>query len=470
VKVAFRTDASAVIGTGHVMRCLALAQELSSRGVRIEFVSSELPAQLSSLITDAGYALAGNVPTCDWLVVDHYALGAEWEREQRERAAKIMAIDDLAGRAHDCDLLLDQNVLAADNPYRGSVPAGTRVCLGPRYALLRRAFAAERRRAPARTGALRRVFVCFGGSDPRNHTSAALDALRPRAAQLEAVEVVIGAASPHAENVAARCRSLPNAILHHGTDEMPAMLARADLAIGAGGTMTWERACMGVPTIAFGVAENQIPVLEGLLRAEYAWGDSSMPEPDVERIASWIDRALHSAPQMRGMAARAAELVDGQGARRIAEALLSEPIRFRLATLQDAADILRWRNDPRVRSGSHDSREIDSQAHLAWMQRVLADPSRILLVAQSGGQPVGVVRFDLRDTTATISAYRTPDASDASRGLIRAATAWLRRHRPDIREVRAEILADNAASLAAFRKAGYTGAKGVLRYDMTKGE
>src|SRR6185503_4794016 len=132
-------------------------------------------------------------------------------------------------------------------------------------------------------------------------------------------------------------------------------------------------------------------------------------------IAAWIGKALGDAPKMRAMGARSAELVDGQGARRIADAMFPGPIAFRRATMLDAADILRWRNDPRVRAGSHDGSEIDAPAHTAWMQRVLADPQRVLLIAESRGRPVGVVRFDLDRNEATISVYRVTEAIDGPR-------------------------------------------------------
>ncbi len=468
MKIAFRADASPSIGTGHVMRCLALAQELQSRQARIEFVSSDLPGHLASLISQSGFTLSDEVPGCDWLVVDHYGLDVAWERRARARAAKIMAIDDQARRAHDCDLLLDQNVLSGGNAYESLVPEASRLCFGPRYALLRRAFADERARAPARSGEIRRVLVCFGGTDPHNHTAAALEALRREAQRLDVVDVVIGPASRFADEIAKACRLLSGAKLHRGSDDLPALLARADLAIGAGGTMVWERACMGAPTLAFGIAANQVPVLEALFKAGLAAGEASMPQPQTEGIAKWVRVALQDAQGMRAMAARAAELVDGQGARRVADAMLTQPIHFRRATMDDAVNILRWRNHPRVRGASHDDAEIDAASHAAWMQRVLADPARVLLIAECGGQPVGVVRFDLRGRAALISVYRTPETMAGSRGLIRAATAWLGTQHPEVAEVSAEILADNAGSLAAFRKAGYEDGKGVLRYDMTK--
>lgn len=433
MKVVFR---AATVGSGHAMRCKALAEALKARGAETVFVKHE-------------------IEPCDWLVVDDYELGAEWERAQRRMAKKIMAIDDL-GREHDCDLLLDQNVLSPANPYAGRVPSHARVFLGPRYALLRPEFARVRERAAPRSGGVRRILVCFGGADPANHTAAALEALRPYAARLERIDVVLGAAS--------RVLGEPkNAVIHPGTAGMATLLAEADLAIGAGGTMAWERACLGVPTLAFGIAPNQAPVLEALFEAGCATGVTQMPQPDAAAIAAWVAAVLSNATLLHGMGKRSRDLVDGRGAERIADALLGEPIRFRRASAADSEAILRWRNDPEVRAKSLDNRTIDARTHATWMQRVLADPKRVLLIAEDARGPVGVVRFDLDGAEAEISVYRTPGPAARPRGLIRAASAWLAQNHPEVATVTAQVLPENAGSLAAFREAGYSDWKHVLR-------
>lgn len=458
MRIAFRADASPTIGSGHVMRCLALAHELRARGDEICFFSHGMPDRLATLARAGGFSLApaelGGGPW-DWLVVDHYQLGAEWERGQRGAVHRVMVIDDLANRAHDCDLLLDQNVIGAANPYAGLVPPHCRVYLGPGYALLRSAFAGGGKRA---TGLIRRVFVCFGGSDPMNHTAAALRALEPHAARLDRIDVV----SPSDGEVEELCQRIPNVRLQVG-GEVADLLRAADLAIGGGGSMAWERACLGVPTLAFGIAENQLPVLERLFEAGCAVGETFMPHPDQTRMAAWLSAVLENAPLLRGIGARSAELVDGRGSQRIADALHSAGISFRRATKADSEDMLRWRNHPEVRARSLDANEIDPKTHSAWMDRVLADPDRELLVAEDAGRPVGVVRFDLQGVGATISVYRTPDPMQGSRGLIRQATDWLRQNHPEVATVTAEILADNAASVAAFRKAGYSDWKHLLQ-------
>ena len=435
MKVVFR---AATVGSGHVMRCTALAEALKARGAETVFREHE-------------------IEPCDWLVVDHYELGAEWERAQRRTAKKIMAIDDL-GREHDCDLLLDQNVLSPINPYAGRLPAHARLFLGPRYALLRPEFARARERAAPRNGEVRRVLVCFGGADPANHTAVALEALRPHAARLKRIDVV-----STRNEIADACRRTPNTVFHPGTSEMAALLAEADLAIGAGGVMAWERACLGVPTLAFGIAPNQEPVLQALFAAGCATGVSQMLEPDAAAIAAWVASVLSNPTLLHGMGKRSRDLVDGRGAERIANALLGEPIRFRRAAAADSDAILRWRNDPEVRAKSLDNRTIDARTHATWMERVLADPKRVLLIAEDAHGPVGVVRFDLDGAEAEISVYRTPGPTARPRGLIRAATAWLAQNHPEVATVTAQVLPENAGSLAAFREAGYTDWKHVLR-------
>src|SRR5687767_1401439 len=181
MKVAFRTDASREIGSGHVMRCLALAAELRSRGAEITFVCRALPEHYASLIAQAGHSLVEHdAVAADWLVVDHYGLDARWEREQRAHARKILAVDDLADRPHDCDVLVDQNLARnAQERYAGRVPAGCELLLGPRFALLRPEFAQIREgwHEPREARGAPRVIIMFGGADPEDLTSRCVEVL-----------------------------------------------------------------------------------------------------------------------------------------------------------------------------------------------------------------------------------------------------------------------------------------------------
>jgi len=197
LKILIRTDSSVQIGTGHVMRCLTLADELRERGAEIVFVCRDFAGNLCGYTegnlkhaawlgadwqTDARQVeeIIKDFNTHpDWLVVDHYALDERWERYLRSYVKKIMVIDDLADRPHDCDLLLDQNFYEnLESRYDGLAPSGCKKLLGPKYALLRPEFREERKNLRKRDGYVKRIMIFFGGSDPTNETTKALEAVR----------------------------------------------------------------------------------------------------------------------------------------------------------------------------------------------------------------------------------------------------------------------------------------------------
>ncbi len=218
------------------------------------------------------------------LVVDHYALDAEWERFLRPSVDRILVIDDLADRPHDCDFLLDQNFyLGMERRYEGLAPPGCRQFLGPEFALLRPEFKKARRKLRRRKGKIRRLLVFFGGTDPGNETAKVLAALALLNRPELKVDVVVGTKNPHKKTIAESCRNLPGVRLHCQTGKMAELMARADLAVGAGGTATWERLYLELPTVAVAVAVNQEETLAALAAAEKLWylGRSSETTPAV---------------------------------------------------------------------------------------------------------------------------------------------------------------------------------------------
>ena len=500
--VAFRVDASLEIGTGHFMRCLTLADALKLRGAHLRFVSRHLPAYLRDLLTDKGYeyrllpdpsqpvtvdelphahwlgaSQMHDAQDCavllrdrnwDWLVVDHYALDQRWESASRHVAAKILVIDDIADRQHDCDALLDHNFyLDMYTRYVGKAPSHCQLLLGPRYALLRDEFRATRAELKPRTGAVKRVLLFFGGVDAANFTGRAIEALVRAAHPGLNVDVVVGTQHPFRAQVESEC-ARHGFLCHVQTDQMARLMARADLGIGAGGTATWERCCLGLPTLAFGVAENQYQMVEDLTQAAYLFGYPDGSGVSQSDLASLLQVALKNGPMRRGMSERAMELVDGAGALRVARHLLTNAFIFRQATLIDTELIHSWRNHPDIRSKAHHIGHIDAATHGAWVQATLADPSRHLLIAEIDGAPVGVVRFDVRASDALISVYLSPDHLHQGMGvpLLRQATDWLRNAKIPVKQIVAEVNADNISSLASFAKAGYLNQSHIFKLDL----
>ena len=303
MSVLIRVDASATIGTGHVMRCLTLAERLRERGSVVRFVCREHEGNLCDLVETHGFdvcrlprptndpvatnacpdyrmwlgvpedadarqtldSLHRHSEAVDWLVVDHYALGARWETRFRAFARHIFAIDDIANRAHSCELLLDQNL--NDSPearYRGLVPDSCDLMLGPTYALLRKEFAAAASVPRSRDGRIERILIFFGGTDASGETLKSCRAVAAAAGAHAVVDVIIGRTNDQRDAIVDFCQADPRFEAHLYVTNMAEMMRKADLAIGASGATAWERTFMGLPTLTIAVAQNQIAGAEAL--------------------------------------------------------------------------------------------------------------------------------------------------------------------------------------------------------------
>lgn len=337
MKVVFRASASIEIGTGHVMRCLTLADALREQGAETLFLCQPTPGHLGALIEERGHRIhwlpasdsqaadGGHCKTAlsgqgawDWLVVDHYTLDAAWESALRSVCKRIMVIDDLANRPHDCDLLLDQN-LQEPGRYTALVPAAATLLLGPKYALLRPQFAAARQTLAERDGKVRRLLVFCGGADATGETLKALAAIEKLARTDLAVDVVIGAANPHRAAIEKACRERAGTTLYCQVTDMAAHMAAADLFVGVGGTSSWERCCMGLPAVVWASAENQVAQSEALAIFGAHLYLGSLPSDIEAKLAPILDDLFKRPSLLMQMSQLAKDLVDGFGAGRVAK-------------------------------------------------------------------------------------------------------------------------------------------------------
>ena len=302
MNVYIRTDASIEIGTGHVMRCLTLAGKLREQGADVCFICRKHKGHLCDLIQEKGYKVLklpvppGNIMTqnvtrhtqwlgvplsvdanqtkellsnglVDLLIVDHYAINEEWERILRVQAKKMMVIDDLADRKHHCDFLLDQNfIINYQNRYHSLVPAHCKTFLGPNYVLLRAEFYNELRKQKLRKGAVKRILIFFGGIDHSNETGKALSSVLALGRNNIQVDVVVGQSNRYKDQIASICKMYDFLHFHCQIENMAEIMRLADLAIGAGGTTTWERCFLGLPSIVVSIAENQEEICQSLAK------------------------------------------------------------------------------------------------------------------------------------------------------------------------------------------------------------
>lgn len=490
MKIAFRVDASDQIGTGHLMRCLTLADALKQHGAQTRIISRQMPGHLHDMLAVRGHEFMplNNGPdeiilddlshthwlgasqltdaqdsvqalsdkTWDWLVVDHYALDARWESALRQASKNILVIDDIADRRHDCNVLLDQNFYAdAETRYVGKVPEHCQLLLGPRYALLREEFRLLHKQVRPRKGSVQRILIFFGGVDADNYTALAIEALTNIGINELQVDVVIGAQHPFRESIQAACIR-HNFTCHVQTDRMAELMALADLSIGAGGSAIWERCCLGSPTITICSADNQRnqiadAALEGLLYA-----------PEVkDSLHLVIERHVRSLIEnkcLRQLISRnGIQAVDGRGALRIVGSMGCSGIEIRTAKLEDSEQLFVWRNHPTIRVVSRNTGVIKWENHSRWFASVLSDPNRLLLIGQRNKTPVGVVRFDIRNNEAEISIYLVPESEIPIHGsdLLQSAERWLSCNRPDVNIIEAHVLGGNERSQHLFLAAGY---------------
>lgn len=337
--VVLRADANRHIGLGHVSRCLALADALQELGATVTLLARSPDDALRRLVEARHvtvHALTATSETadaeavrdylgaypCDAMVVDHYELGSAWERTVHSLAPVLLAIDDVA-REHDTDLLLDQNAgVDTLRPYDGRVPLRCRQLLGPHFALVPRVVREAVRFGHARSGEVARVLVFFGGADHTGETVKALDALSaPEFAHwhVDVVSLAVGAQDQRIRELVA---SRPHTTLHGQRPHLVDLLVRADLAVGAGGTTTWERLALGVPSLVTLVADNQRQATSTLVRdgAVHFVGEATAT------TAAHYTRALQACTN--APLAAPPRLVDGWGAMRVAAQLLGARVPF----------------------------------------------------------------------------------------------------------------------------------------------
>ncbi|MFS2122314.1 UDP-2,4-diacetamido-2,4,6-trideoxy-beta-L-altropyranose hydrolase [Pseudomonas sp. Pseusp97] len=359
MNIVFRVDASLNMGTGHLMRCLTLADALKTAGHQSHFICREHPGNLNTTVLQKGHTLsvlpapsiqqhvanahpahAGwlgaswqedalqtqyQLPagkSVDWLIVDHYALDLRWESQLAGQCKKLMVIDDLADRDHVCHALLDQSLGRKEEDYFAKVPTDCMQLLGPQFALLRPEFPQMRNQSLTRRKHphIRNLLISMGGIDAHNATGQVLAALQALVQPHWNIQVVLGTTAPWREAVQTLAHTMPcatNVLIN--TSHMAQLMSEADIAIGAAGSTSWERCCLGLPSLMLILADNQREVAHHLK----AVGAATLVE-SVDEIAAQLPgefQRMCSSSQLRQMSDAAKNITDGHGAERVANIL-----------------------------------------------------------------------------------------------------------------------------------------------------
>jgi UDP-2,4-diacetamido-2,4,6-trideoxy-beta-L-altropyranose hydrolase len=470
-----RCDASVAIGTGHVMRCLALAQQWHDGGGTCLFAMAEATAAAEDRIQAEGFpvlrveATPGSRPDAEqlveharrhaasWVAVDGYHFDAEYQRLLKQGGIRVLLVDDNGESAHYwADLVLNQNAHARADMY-SQRESCTRLLLGPRYAMLRREF--ERwgswKRDIAPVG--RKVLITMGGSDPQNVTARVIDALR--LVNVEGLEatVVVGGSNPHFESLQSAAAGAGAIRFERNVADMSALMAWADVAVSAAGTTCWEMCMLGLPAILIDLAENQKPIARALAEQSVAvhLGDSS--HVTAAAIAPQLNCLLFSSEKRAAMCRGAMEIVDGRGAERVVALMRGADFRLRRVEERDCRLLWRWANDPAVRAVSFSPEPISWDQHVQWFQSQLASPDALLyLVTDSADTPIGEVRYQLDGSRAVVSICLGPEwrGRGYSQIVLGMATNELFRS-TNIAKVDAYVKGDNQVSWRLFKRFGF---------------
>lgn len=358
MKIIFRVDASIQMGTGHVMRCLTLADALSQQGAECEFICREHPGHLNAQITQRGYnvhtlahveqtnpqmssdtdALAHahwlgatqeeDSEACtpfiqsikpDWLIVDHYSLDKTWQQGLKPYYKKLMVIDDLADREHLADLLLDQNYGSTVEKYQALVPKNCKILAGTQFALLRPEFSQWREyslKRRSKSTQMKKILITLGGADPDNYTAKILAQLaKTKLHPQTQITVVMGATAPHLETVKHQAAAMPVATqVKANVSNMAELMSNADLAIGAAGATTWERCCLGLPTIQLVIAENQRQIASALVKEKII-----ILLEQLEKLSYLV---IEAKSKINELSQLSASICCGKGALRVSRILL----------------------------------------------------------------------------------------------------------------------------------------------------
>jgi UDP-2,4-diacetamido-2,4,6-trideoxy-beta-L-altropyranose hydrolase len=471
-----RVDASAEIGTGHAMRCLALSQGWKDARGRVAFVSAEilpvigerlekegietipLEAEPGSRADAAKTVAIARERGAAWVAVDGYRFNGAYQQTIRAGGSRLLAFDDY-GHAGDyfADLVLNQNASAAESLYEHRM-AHSRLLLGPRYVVLQRVFRTRKPRERPPPAEACGILVTMGGVDSKNATLWVLRGLEQAGIKEAQVRLLASRSNPHLTAIEAAAKASPLEVcVEHDPPDMAEIMAWADLAIAAAGTTSLELAYLGVPSLLVAVADNQRAVAQGLDRAGAARSLGRYEDLTEEKLAKAV-RDLAESPTARAeMSARARALVDGQGVLRVVTEMKAQLIDLRPVRLEDARTLFDWANDREVRSVSFRPDTIPWEEHLSWLAAKRNDPTcRFYLGSDHGGVPLGQIRFDASGEEAEVSV--SLDARFRGLGYGSALIlAGSRRVFADsrVRRLYAYVKEDNEPSVRAFLKAGY---------------
>ena len=480
-----RADATVTSGTGHVMRCLALAQAWQDVGGHVIFVMAQSTPAIRERLQSEGVemiaieAIPGSADDLrqtiatvashnfEWLVTDGYCFDSHY-LAGLQSVGRLLVVDDNGElELYPADLILNQNVHARADMYPKKSPR-TRLLLGSRYALLRNEFVGYRDWARKVRGRGTRVLLTIGGSDPKDLTPRILASVATLPIDDLLIRVVVGGSAENHSAVAEQAVKFPGRVaVLSSVENMAELMAWADIAIAGAGTTCWEMCQLGLPAILVVVAENQRVIADHLGRLGVSINVGPSESLDYTVLAQTALALLENEDRRRQMSESSMQLVDGMGRERVRAALLNRELKLRLAWLNDSRLLFEWAEDPVARAASFRSARISWEDHVRWFDERLRDSRSVIYIGErsnsneeSDGTPVGVVRFQIQDEQSDRHAVVSVNVAPELRGegwgreLILFSTRALVRSR-SVRWIDAFVKPENHASVRLFEESGF---------------
>ena len=499
LKVAFRVDASLEMGTGHVMRCLTLAQVLKENGVILKFICRKHEGNLINKIHSSGFnvhelevleetkinnKLAHShwlgatqqqdaddcidifkVEITDWLIVDHYALDEQWHKNLKPYYEKIMVIDDLADRKHSCDILLDQTFGRQQEDYSALTPEGCKLLLGSHYALLRPEFSKWRAYSLKRRSKLefKQLFINMGGIDGDNVTGQVIDELKTCNLLNDInITIVMGSSAPHLKVVKLKAATLPYKVeVRVDVGNMAGIMANSDIAIGAAGSTTWERCCLGLPTIQIIIAENQQFSAETL-----ACRNIVKLAKEIKEITYLLE---NSSEWMKDVGNSALEICDGMGSYKVFNKMTNRKIfldEFGEVDLcnyvnlneNDKLKALNMRNHPQIKKWMYNRDSISEEDHFGFIKNLEIDMERRYFLVKQKDNIIGSINFSKInfENSVDLGIYTNPFLQSKSAGkLLESAASQYAFIELDVEKIKLEVFPGNERAIRFYNKCGF---------------
>ncbi len=499
MKAIFRVDASLKMGTGHVMRCLALAKILKENGLDVGFICRKHEGNLIDKIRLSGFNVQElevleetevnnklahscwlgatqqqDADECidifkaekiDWLIVDHYALDEQWHKRLKAYYEKLMVIDDLADRKHQCDILLDQTFGRQQDDYVELVTEGCELLLGSQYALLRpefskwRKYSLERRSRPE----FKQLLINMGGVDVDNITGQVVDELKTCNLPSDInITIVMGGLAPHLNVIKSKANELPYKIeVRVDIDNMAEIMANTDIAIGAAGATTWERCCLGLATIQIVIAENQIFSAKILEQHNAVQLVTKVNE---------ISQLLESSNEwLKDVGVTASQICDGMGVYKVSNKMTDYKIilekfgEFELhnyvnLSADDKVLVLDMRNHSEIKKWMYSQDSISKKDHFKFIKSLENKIDQRYFLVKQKNNVIGSINFSEINlySSAELGIYTNPFLQLRGSGrLIEAVASQYAFIELNVNKIKLEVFSDNEKAIYFYNKCGF---------------